>query len=1106
MNFQLKPLYLSIFLLLGTLGTIASANNIVGGVPKQTNASKTDGKAANKSANDKDGKAGDKVISTKDKPVAPPEMSGNAAAAAEFLKTGRPANLSSLQMPNNKNWESQGRFGENRGSRPHRGVDINNALGTPLKPLDSGEIVTNASQLTKDGGGHYVSVRRDNNGKGGTTDGFRYLHMQYKSGFAPGSKVSRNDVIGYEGGTGAGGIHVHMDYGVPFERVRNAWIDGSGKILAVRLGQGNTKNDQRAKNMSITGLYNTDPTPYFDKDVLFTGLALGPGYVKYYGTSWRTQFNTLYGTNLPIDPKAKKPTAQLPATYLNQLKNTYANTQGLTPEELAAAQRTLAEGAMVADSAGYDVSGQYVSQRVLASFMLVDDGKDFATMPGLMDTGDITQKSPKELILQIGNKRYGNPQWEQDMTGLNSKGLMTEYLMMNAQENFIKQQSAEVRSRIENMLAVSNLAQLEEYKKKIEALQVTAEADKVPSMIDLKLEASGDEWVDTGYWGNCEPTAAVAGGGSAGGAAEAPATSFGKETMKFGNVSVTVDHGKDGKGEYYDVRTEGDKPGTYKTTRYYRQKSAPANALKPVPAGVGTKAGMVMHEMAIGPLERMVAAAKKDGVRLTVMSAHRSVARQRELITGRLNGKGKNYRTPENVFASGSIPGTSEHHTGLALDFCDVYSHKFKPGGECYEQGKWLRKNAATYGFTQSYPTGNAQHVMPEEWHFAYTGTPEARELLKPIGAPGSSSGGATTGSTATSAARPAGGGAATGAAAGSGKAYYIGDSIAAGGANQGGTTLTTTEAAWTAKGAGGKGTQKGIPGQAVVGSNPAGVLLMVQNHASKLKGQNVVLSSGASNSGGLTNNRRLSKTELDTIEKQIQTLQNAGASVTLMGVANNFIHGADIGRNVNQQLDALAKKYKISFAGGFTATDGLHGQYNIAKTVKSAGAIGEGGGAPSGEAAGGNYGYCAPNDTTGADASAGQGTPATRAAKAAQHATRNWQGSRRNGKCATFVRQDLQAGGYSFTPQPSAYMYHSEGILKQIGFTRLNADLTTFKPQAGDIVVWDRRPGKPHGHIQIYDGTRWVSDFRQQTPYPWAGVRTGYTIYRDLSRAGNSK
>ncbi len=114
---------------------------------------------------------------------------------------------------------------------------------------------------------------------------------------------------------------------------------------------------------------------------------------------------------------------------------------------------------------------------------------------------------------------------------------------------------------------------------------------------------------------------------------------------------------------------------------------------------------------------------------------------------------------------------------------------------------------------------------------------------------------------------------------------------------------------------------------------------------------------------------------------------------------------------------------------------------------------------------------------------------PAIAAARASQVAL-----SRSSGYCARYVRKALQSAGYEFTPNPSAYQYASRGTLSSAGFSKINNNLP---PQVGDVVVYDSSSKHPHGHIQIFDGADWVSDFRQNSISPYSGVYN-YTTWRD--------
>jgi hypothetical protein len=73
-------------------------------------------------------------------------------------------------------------------------------------------------------------------------------------------------------------------------------------------------------------------------------------------------------------------------------------------------------------------------------------------------------------------------------------------------------------------------------------------------------------------------------------------------------------------------------------------------------------------------------------------------------------------------------PGTSQHHTGLALDFTSSDIGKLIDIGLDFagtRAGQWLLANAWQYGFIRSY-TGNHDGILDEPWHYLYTGRPLA--------------------------------------------------------------------------------------------------------------------------------------------------------------------------------------------------------------------------------------------------------------------------------------------------------------------------------------------------------------------------------------------
>lgn len=101
---------------------------------------------------------------------------------------------------------------------------------------------------------------------------------------------------------------------------------------------------------------------------------------------------------------------------------------------------------------------------------------------------------------------------------------------------------------------------------------------------------------------------------------------------------------------------------------------------------------------------------------------------------------------------------------------------------------------------------------------------------------------------------------------------------------------------------------------------------------------------------------------------------------------------------------------------------------------------------------------------------------------------------------CAKYVRQAIEAGGLSTVGRPiSAYQYVS--FLPKLGFTKINS--ANYTPIKGDIIVIEAFQGDKyhkHGHIAMYNGSQWVSDFKQRDM--WAGPdyrkhKPNYTLFR---------
>ena len=92
---------------------------------------------------------------------------------------------------------------------------------------------------------------------------------------------------------------------------------------------------------------------------------------------------------------------------------------------------------------------------------------------------------------------------------------------------------------------------------------------------------------------------------------------------------------------------------------------------------------------------------------------------------------------------------------------------------------------------------------------------------------------------------------------------------------------------------------------------------------------------------------------------------------------------------------------------------------------------------------------------------------------------------------CAWFVMRAMQAGGCPIGIYPA---YYYSKVLPKYGFKVI--DTKNYKK--GDIIVFPAIKNHIFGHIAIWNGEQWVSDFKQKSMFPASGYRfTKYKIFR---------
>lgn len=115
-------------------------------------------------------------------------------------------------------------------------------------------------------------------------------------------------------------------------------------------------------------------------------------------------------------------------------------------------------------------------------------------------------------------------------------------------------------------------------------------------------------------------------------------------------------------------------------------------------------------------------------------------------------------------------------------------------------------------------------------------------------------------------------------------------------------------------------------------------------------------------------------------------------------------------------------------------------------------------------------------------------------------------------GWCAKYVRRALNRGGFSVGAPNDGGHYYARNYgseLMQAGFKPIVTSphpskypIAGYKPHKGDVMVMDTYPtqSKPAGHMAMYSGKQWISDWPQQSFWPGRGYldyKPSYTIYR---------
>jgi len=133
----------------------------------------------------------------------------------------------------------------------------------------------------------------------------------------------------------------------------------------------------------------------------------------------------------------------------------------------------------------------------------------------------------------------------------------------------------------------------------------------------------------------------------------------------------------------------------------------------------------LLERSVVGPLDEMMGAfiAETGNTTVAVISAFRNYNAQQTILDERIRRMGR-----AEALRWVAIPGHSEHHTALAVDF-GIYARGTRSTFTGTGATAWFFRNSANFGFIRRYPENRFQitQVVYEPWHYRFVGLPHSK-------------------------------------------------------------------------------------------------------------------------------------------------------------------------------------------------------------------------------------------------------------------------------------------------------------------------------------------------------------------------------------------
>lgn len=150
---------------------------------------------------------------------------------------------------------------------------------------------------------------------------------------------------------------------------------------------------------------------------------------------------------------------------------------------------------------------------------------------------------------------------------------------------------------------------------------------------------------------------------------------------------------------------------------------------------VSLENGLQVDARIYDDLTAMLAACRAAGLDPVICSAYRTEETQTRLYNNkisRLQAAGYSQSEAETEAARWvAVPGTSEHHTGLALDLVSAAYQMLDEQQEQTPEQQWLMEHCWEYGFILRYSSEKSDitGIGYEPWHYRYVGLETAAAI-----------------------------------------------------------------------------------------------------------------------------------------------------------------------------------------------------------------------------------------------------------------------------------------------------------------------------------------------------------------------------------------